>query len=166
MKKPKNSKKIQKSQKKNLKSIKKKPENKNNKKIVPKSKNLKNIWKIIFYFFLPPKKMLFPILGGRNSTRALQSSLFQKYKNLKKYFLKITFFTQKNLRKKKFSWGEKCYPLSFAILGGRYLTRALQSSLFQNPGGVPWAWRRRIRTEEIIVSNLGCKEVLQAWWLS
>ena len=33
----------------------------------------------------------FPILGGRNSTRALQSSLFQKYKNLKKS-REITFF--------------------------------------------------------------------------
>ena len=33
----------------------------------------------------------FPILGGRDSTRALQSSPFQKYENLKKS-QKITYF--------------------------------------------------------------------------
>ena len=33
----------------------------------------------------------FPILGGRDLTRALQSSLFQKYKNLKKS-QRIPFF--------------------------------------------------------------------------
>ena len=48
---------------------------------------------------MPKKKknfpLSFPILGGRDSTRALQSSPFQKYKNLKKS-QKFTFF-QKNL---------------------------------------------------------------------
>ena len=32
---------------------------------------------------------------------------------------------------------KKCYPLSFPILGGRDSTRALQSTPFQNPGGIP-----------------------------
>ena len=45
-------------------------------------------------------------------------------------FFEEKFFCQK--RKEK-----KCYPLSFPILGGRNSTRALQSTLFQNPGGVP-----------------------------
>ena len=38
----------------------------------------------------------FPILGGRDLTKALQSSPFQKYKNLKKS-LKITFFNNNRL---------------------------------------------------------------------
>ena len=43
------------------------------------------------------------------------------------------FFSKKlNLKKKKiFKKKNKCYPLSFTILGGRDSTRALQSSLFQ-----------------------------------
>ena len=48
----------------------------------------------------------FPILGGRDSTRALQTSL-QKYKKLK-----ISKITKKELNNAK-----KCYPLSFPILG-------------------------------------------------
>ena len=66
---------------------------------------------------------------------------------------------KKNYRKKR---RKKCYPLSFSILGGRNSTRALQSNSFQNPGGVPWAWRTKDegqrtneRTKEILVSNLG-----------
>ena len=51
-------------------------------------------------------------------------------KNLKNHFFYfffiIIFFAEK-----------KCYSLSFPILGGRGSTRALQSSPFQNPGGVP-----------------------------
>ena len=49
------------------------------------------------------------------------------------------FFSKKNLFLTKFVLlaEKKCYPLSFPILGGRDLTRALQSSPFQNPGGVP-----------------------------
>ena len=46
------------------------------------------------------------------------------------YFLIFFFFFAK--KKKK-----KCYPLSFPILRGRDSTRALQSTPFQNPGGVP-----------------------------
>ena len=34
---------------------------------------------------------------------------------------------------------KKCYPLSFSKLGGCDSTRALQSSLFLNPGSVAWA---------------------------
>ena len=50
--------------------------------------------------------------------------MVKKYKNLKKS-QKVFFFPF-------FSFAEKkCYPLSFPILGGRALTRALQSSPFQ-----------------------------------
>ena len=48
------------------------------------------------FFFLAEKKcypLSFPILGGHNSTRALQSSPFLKYGNLKKS-QKITFWSQ------------------------------------------------------------------------
>ena len=50
---------------------------------------------------------------------------------------------------------KKCYPLSFLILGGRNLTRALQSSPFQISGGVVRAWRRRTKKKEILASNFG-----------
>ena len=46
-----------------------------------------------------------------------------------------------NNNKKKIFSKKKCYTLSFPILGGRNSTRALQSTPFKNPGGVPWAWR-------------------------
>ena len=62
--------------------------------MVKKPENLKkseNIPKIDFKKIKEEKKMKkkcfslsFPILGGLDSTRALQSSPFQKYKNLKK----------------------------------------------------------------------------------
>ena len=39
------------------------------------------------------------------------------------------------------------------------MTRALQSTTFQNPGGVPWAWQTDKRRKEILVSNIG-------WWKS
>ena len=44
----------------------------------------------------------------------------------------------KNLEKKiaKKKTKKQCYPLSFSILGGHYLTRDLQPNRFQNPGGV------------------------------
>ena len=64
----------------------------------------------------------------------LQSSPYQKYKNLEKsqnHFKKKK--QKKTLLKKR---RKKCYPLSFPILGGRNLTRALQSTPFQNPGAV------------------------------
>ena len=40
----------------------------------------------LFYFFFAKKKcypLSFPVLGGPDSTKALQSSPFQKYKNIK-----------------------------------------------------------------------------------
>ena len=66
-------------------------------KMVKKSENLKKSEKnhkkslhfyfFIFYLFFGKKKkcnsLSFPISGGRDSTRALQSILFQKYENLK-----------------------------------------------------------------------------------
>ena len=57
---------------------------------------------------------------------------------------------------------KKSYSLSVSILGGRDWTRALQSSLFQNPEGYPERdggrrdGRRDGRTKEILVSNFGC----------
>ena len=65
--------------------------------------------------------------------------MVKKYENLKKsqkisknnFFFEIIFFLKNNFLPKK-----KCYPLSFPILGGRDSTRALQSSPFQNTGGV------------------------------
>ena len=74
--------------------------------------------------FLPKNcyPLSFPIVGGHNSTRALQSSLFLKYKNLKK-LKKNTFFP--NTKKKIFLAGKKYSPLSFPILGGRDSTTAL-----------------------------------------
>ena len=65
--------------------------------------------------------------------------MVKKFENLKKsqkitFFLNFFLFEKKKNRRKK----EKiCYPLSFPILGGRYSTRALQSSPLQNPGGAP-----------------------------
>ena len=78
----------------------------------------------------------FPILEGRNLTRALQSSPFQKYKNLEKS-QKTLFFREKKCEEKQIRREKKCFPLSFPILGGCDSTRALQFSLFQNPGGSP-----------------------------
>ena len=56
------------------------------------------------FFFLQKKcfPLSFPILGGRDSTRALQSSPFQKYKNPKN--LKKSLFFQK---KRNFKEEEK-----------------------------------------------------------
>ena len=80
---------------------------------------------------------------------------------------KITFFQksekkhqffQKIRRKKMKKILKKCYPLSFPILVILNSTRALQSSPFQNPGGVPWAWhspKGEGRTKEILVYNIG-----------
>ena len=72
----------------------------------------------------------------------------KKFKNslfLIFYFLKFFLLLKK-----------KCYPISFPILGGRDSTRALQSTPFQNPGGVPRAWHtNERRTKEILVSNTG-----------
>ena len=66
----------------------------------------------------------FPILGGGDWTRALQSSPFHKYKKLNKSE-KITF-VQNNF----FFAGKKGYALSFPILVKHISTGALQSSPF------------------------------------
>ena len=63
---------------------------------------------------------------------------------------KITFFIFTF-----FCWRKKCHPLSFPIFGGRDSTRALQSNLFQNPGGYPEPDGREGRTKEILGSNIG-----------
>ena len=79
--------------------------------------------------------------------------MVKKSKDLKKS-QKITFFQTKKIEEKNLM--KKSYSLSFSILGGRYSTIALQSSPFQisgryyEPDG-----RRRRRTEEILVSNIG-----------
>ena len=82
----------------------------------------------------------------------------KKTQNLKKCqkWSKIWKNLQKNHKSKSLVLSRKrCYPLSFSISGGRNLTRALQSSPFQNPGGrVPWAWRSPRQTK-ILVSNFG-----------
>ena len=63
-----------------------------------------------------------------------------------------TFFLRKKIKGDFFAKKteeEKCYPVSFSILGGRNLTRALQSSPFQNPGEVAWAWQTHGQTNSI-----------------
>ena len=77
------------------------------------SKNLKNSLFLFFIFwrkkmFAEKKKcysLIFPISGGRDSTRPLQSSPFQKYENIKKSqkftFLFLFFEKQKNFAGKK-----------------------------------------------------------------
>ena len=58
---------------------------------------------------------------------------------------------------------QKCYPVSLPTLGGLISTRALQSTPFQNPGGVPWAWRRTDEQREILKSNIGfC--IVEKWY--
>ena len=52
-----------------------------------------------------------------------------KISKISKNHFKKKIIRKKNLPKKK------CHPLSFPILGGQDSPRALQSSLFQNPGG-------------------------------
>ena len=111
--------------------------------MVKKSENFQKSQK--FTFFIKKKKncfqkkeekkcytLSFPILGGRDSTQALQSSLLQKYKDLKKS-QKFTFFFKFFLYFLIFFLPKKtkCYPLGFPIFGGRNSTRALQFSLFQ-----------------------------------
>ena len=65
----------------------------------------------------------------------------QKYKNCQKWS------TNPKVPKKK------CYSHSFPILGGRDSTRALQFTLFQNPGGgSPECDEGQT---EILVSNIG-----------
>ena len=80
-------------------------------------------------------------------------------KSLKKSFFSSNYYFFFYLPEEKKLPEEKCFPLSFPVLGGRNLTRALQSSPFQNPGGgYPERdeGRTNERTKEIIVSNIGC----------
>ena len=87
------------------------------------------------------------------------SEIQKKFKKSKKNHFLFSFFSL-NLKdliifflpKKK----KKCFSLSFPILW-RNSTRALQSSPFQNPGGVAWAWRGRRRSSRtaLPLSNIG-----------
>ena len=47
----------------------------------------------------------------------------------------MTFKKMKKKKMPKKKERKKCYPLSFPILGGSDLTRALQFTPFQTPGG-------------------------------
>ena len=55
----------------------------------------------------------------------------------------------------------------FPKLGARDSTRALQSSLFQNPGGVAWAWRSRSKTG-FLFSNFGWRQnnLVMIWFIN
>ena len=75
---------------------------------------------LLYQILLYP--LCFPILGGCDSTRALQSSPFQKYANLKKS-QKITFFKEKKIWRKKN--GKKILSSLFSNIGS---TRFDQSS--------------------------------------
>ena len=61
---------------------------------------------------------------------------------------------------------KKCYSLSFPIFGGCESTRALQSSPFQNPGGVAWAWQSRSSRSSssswtvLLISNIGLPDFI------
>ena len=61
-----------------------------------------------------------------------KSKNFKKSRNISKNHTSLTIKIKKKIIGKK-----KCYSLSFPIIGGRALTKALQSSLFHNPGRVP-----------------------------
>ena len=66
------------------------------------------------------------------------SKIVKKSENLKKKLEKYQFFFPKNMKflmKKKNFVPQKCYTISFPILGIRDSTRALQSSSFQISGG-------------------------------
>ena len=79
----------------------------------------------------------------------------EKTKNLEKFKLKKkSLYSLFSLLKKKKMWKKKCYPLSILMLGGRDSTRPLQSTPFQNPGGVAQALQKW-RSPEILVSNIG-----------
>ena len=119
--------------------------------MVKKSKNLTNLKKITFFLnrkFLKEKKnsakkkipLCFSILGLCDLPKALQASPILRRKipkNLKKslFFQNISFFQKKLF--KYFCCLKKCYPLSFTLLGGCDLTRALQSSPFRIQKGLP-----------------------------
>ena len=92
--------------------------------------------------------------------RTIPKSILDTKVSVRRHTKKIIFFSKKNkiLKQKKIL--QKKNVIQYPILGGRDSTRALQSSFFQNPGGVPRAWRTKDertdgRTKEILVSNLG-----------
>ena len=64
-----------------------------------------------------------------------------------------------------------CYPLSFAIKGGKSSTRSLQSNPFHNPGGgrVAWAWHTQEEAQDVtsrflyrIVSKSSLSQISQS----
>ena len=67
----------------------------------------------------------------------------------------VFFFKKSEKRKEEKKCWKKCYYLSFLILVGRNSTRDLQSTPFQNPGGVPQVWQSP-KDEGIFVYNFGC----------
>ena len=107
----------------------------------------------------------FPILGGRDSTRALQSSPFQKYENLKKT-KKFTFFQKKkNFEEKKIVAKKKKNAI---LLVFQYYEDAIRPMLSSPPpfriqGGSPerdiQTRTNKGRTKEILVSNFGYQTV-------
>ena len=103
------------------------------------SKNFKNSLeqKNIIFFLL--KKKLSSYFSNIRRTRFDQSSPVQLVSEIQKTqkISKNLFFTFFSSYFFFFNFKNKCYPLSFSILGGRDLTRALQSTLFQISGGLP-----------------------------
>ena len=70
----------------------------------------------------------------RNPQIKKKSKMVKKLKISK--ISKNHFFQKEKIEEEKKCQKTKCFPLSFPILGGHDSTRALQSSPFQNPGGV------------------------------
>ena len=130
--------------------------------MVQKSKNLKKFQKIskfhffsiffffeFFFFFAEKKKkcypLSFPILGGRDSTRALQSSPFQKYENLKKskkftffqnfFFLKFFLLSSQfsNIRRTRFDQSSPVQPVSESRGGSTSVTEKENEEEEGNP---------------------------------
>ena len=114
------------------------------KKSIHPKKYRKFTWKKNIIFFCLPRKKLSSYFSNIRRTRFDQSSPvqlvseIQKTQKISKIFF-FTFFSSSFFFKKKLK--NKCYPLSFSILGWCNSTRALQSAPFQNPGRVPWAWQ-------------------------
>ena len=79
----------------------------------------------------------------------------------------FVFFCLKNKKISPKKKKKKCYSLSFANWGDKSSTRALQSSPFQNPGGVPWAWHSSTRSSSsrtvFPLSNIGWSKNPKIW---
>ena len=104
----------------------------------------KKLWKKIIYFHQNPLwNDNFCAFFGVSWWSILVIFFFETMYILQHFFLQKTIFLKNFFLIFFFSEEKKCYTLSFPILGGRNSTRALQSSTFQNPGGVPWCLRRR-----------------------